>query len=147
MWQADAANATSLKSALGLQLRRKKCIYVWEGNHKINSVWRRVVSRNERSSCIPIRFHTPLPLSGKGERKWVSVNDITSLKLERGKQKQTCAKLSKKKKNWPLKKYYMPIRREPISKCFCSYRVPWTFCWEPRRMICELGTTCRSQRR
>ena len=41
------------------------------------------------------------PLSGKEERKWVSVNDITSLKLEREKQKQKCAKLSKKKKNDP----------------------------------------------
>ena len=56
-----------------------------------------------------IKLHTykvsyASPLSGKEERKWVSVNDITSLTLEREKQKQKCAKLSKKKKNRPLKK-------------------------------------------
>ena len=37
-------------------------------------------------------------LSGKEERKWVSLNDISSLTLEREKQKQQFAKLSKKKK-------------------------------------------------
>ena len=37
-------------------------------------------------------------LSGKEERKWVSVDDITSLTLWQEKQKQKCAKLSKKKK-------------------------------------------------
>ena len=50
-----------------------------------------------------IKLHTykvsyASPLSGKEERKWVSVNDITSLTLEREKQNQKCAKLSKKKK-------------------------------------------------
>ena len=51
-----------------------------------------------------IKLHTyevsyTSPLSGKEERKWVSVNDITSLTLEREKQKQKYAKLTKKKKN------------------------------------------------
>ena len=50
-----------------------------------------------------IKLHTykvsyASPLSGKEERKWVSVNDITSLTLEREKQNQKCTKLSKKKK-------------------------------------------------
>ena len=39
------------------------------------------------------------PLTGKKERKWVSVDDVTSLTLEQEKRKQKCAKLSKKKKN------------------------------------------------
>lgn len=51
-----------------------------------------------------IKLHTckvsyTSPLSGKEERKWVSVNDITSLTLEREKQKQKYAKLIKEKKN------------------------------------------------
>ena len=51
-----------------------------------------------------IKLHTckvsyTSPLLGKEERKWVSVNDITSLTLEREKQKQKYAKLIKEKKN------------------------------------------------
>ena len=37
------------------------------------------------------------PISGKEERKWVFVDDITRFTLEPEKQKQKCAKLSKKK--------------------------------------------------
>ena len=45
------------------------------------------------------------PLTGKKERKWVSVDDVTSLTLEQEKRKQKCAKLSKKKKIDYYKKY------------------------------------------
>ena len=80
--------------------------------------------RHVTEGCIEkrkIKLHTykvsyTSPLSGKEERKWVSVNDITSLTLEREKQKQHCAKLSKKKKIDHLKKYYMPIRRDDHAK-------------------------------
>ena len=55
--------------------------------------------RHVTEGCIEkrkIKLHTykvscTSPLSGKEERKWVSVNDITSLTLEREKQKQKCA--------------------------------------------------------
>ncbi|CAH3136240.1 unnamed protein product, partial [Pocillopora meandrina] len=50
------------------------------------------------------------------ERKWVSVDDITSLTLEREKQKQKCAKLSKKKKIDHYKKYYIPMGRNDYAK-------------------------------
>ena len=56
------------------------------------------------------------PLSGKEERKWVSVDDITSLTLGREKQKQKCAKLSSKKRNDHYKKYYIPMRRDDYAK-------------------------------
>ena len=68
-----------------------------------------------------IKLHTykvsyTSPLSGKEERKWVTVDDITSLTLEREKQKQKCAKLSKKKKIDRYKKYYIPMRRDDYAK-------------------------------
>ena len=68
-----------------------------------------------------IKLHTykvsyTSPLSGKEERKWVTVDDITSLTLEREKQKQKCAKLSKKKKIDHYKKYYIPMRRDDYAK-------------------------------
>ena len=82
----------------------EKCIYVWEGSHRINGMWRRVVSRNERSSCTPMRFHTPHHFQGRKKGNRVSVNDITSLTLEREKQKQKYVKLTKKKKKLTSKK-------------------------------------------
>ena len=68
-----------------------------------------------------IKLHTykvsyTSPLSGKEERKWVSVDDITSLTLGREKQKQKCVKLSSKKKIDHYKKYYIPMRREDYAK-------------------------------
>ena len=71
-----------------------------------------------------IKLHTykvsyASPLSGKEERKWVSVNDITSLTLEREKKKQNCAKLSKKK-------WY-----SALSNCFyvCKFDAKSTSVW------------------
>ena len=56
------------------------------------------------------------PLTGKKERKWVSVDDVTSLTVEQEKRKQKCAKLSKKKKIDYHKKYYIPMRRDDYAK-------------------------------
>ena len=56
------------------------------------------------------------PLTGKKERKWVSVDDVTSLTLEQEKRKQKCAKLSKKKKIDYYKKDYIPMRRDDYAK-------------------------------
>ena len=68
-----------------------------------------------------IKLHTykisyASPLSGKEEKKQVSVDDITSLTLEQEKQKQKCAKLPKKKKTDHYKKYYIPIRGDDYAK-------------------------------
>ena len=68
-----------------------------------------------------IKLHTykvsyTSPLLGKEERKWVSVDDITSLTLGREKPKQKCVKLSSKKKIDHYKKYYIPIRRDDYAR-------------------------------
>ena len=77
-----------------------------------------------------IKLHTykvsyTSPLSGKEERKWVTVDDITSLTLEREKQKQKCAKLSKKKKIDHYKKYYIPMRRDDYAKAIETRVLNW----------------------
>ena len=77
-----------------------------------------------------IKLHTykvsyTSPLSGKEERKWVTVDDITSLTLEREKQKQKCAKLSKKKKIDHYKKDYIPMRRDDYAKAIEAQGLNW----------------------
>ena len=77
-----------------------------------------------------IKWHTykvsyTSPLSGKEERKWVSVDDITSLTLGREKQKQECAKLSSKKRNDHYKKYYIPMRRDDYAKAIETRVLNW----------------------
>ena len=57
----------------------------------------RIEKRKIKLHTYEVSYASPFP--GKEERKWVSVNDITSLKLKREKQKQKYAKLTKKKKN------------------------------------------------
>lgn len=56
------------------------------------------------------------PLSGNEEWKWVSVDDITGLTLEREKQKQKCPKLSKTKEIDHHKKYYILMRKDDYAK-------------------------------
>ena len=103
MWQADAANTTSLKSALGLQHRRKVYIrLIGKPSNKRHVTEGRIEKRKIKLHTYEVSYTSPL--SGKEERKWVSVNDITSLTLEREKQKQKYAKLTKKKKKLTIKK-------------------------------------------
>ena len=64
-----------------------------------------------------IKLHTykvayTSPLTGKKERKWVPVDDITSLTLQREKQKQKAAKLWKRKKAQHHKRYHIVMRKE-----------------------------------
>ena len=56
-----------------------------------------IEKRKIKLHTYEVSYTSPFP--GKEERKWVSVSDITSLTLEREKQKQKYAKLTKKKKN------------------------------------------------
>ena len=67
-----------------------------------------------------IKLHTykvayTSPLTGKKERKWVPVDDITSLTLQREKQKQKAAKLSKRKKAQHHKRYYILMRKDYVQ--------------------------------
>ena len=77
-----------------------------------------------------IKLHTykvsyTSPLLGKEERKWVSVDDITSLTLGREKPKQKCVKLSSKKKIDHYKKYYIPMGRDDYAKAIETRVLNW----------------------
>ena len=56
------------------------------------------IERRNSKLHTSVRFLTPHRTSGKKERTRVSVDDITSLILQREKQKQQVARLSKRKK-------------------------------------------------
>ena len=94
----------------------EKCIYVREGNQR-HVTEGRIEKRKIKLHTYKVSYASPL--SGKEERKWVSVNDITSLTLEREKKKQNCAKLSKKK-------WY-----SALSNCFyvCKFDAKSTSVW------------------
>ena len=62
----------------------------------------RIEKRKIKLHTYEVSYTSPFP--GKEERKWVSVKDITSLTLEREKQKKKYAKLTKKKKKLTIKK-------------------------------------------
>ena len=63
LWkQAEKATSRCDRRMQRTQLRLNPpsvCIDVWEGNYRINGMWRRVLARKERSSWIPITCHTP----------------------------------------------------------------------------------------
>ena len=107
MWKAFAANASSLESALCLQLWRKCVCPTWKKRHETEA---RIEEKNIKLHTYKVA-HTS-PLTGKKERKWVPVDDITSLTLQREKEKQKAAKLSKRKKAQHHKMYHIVMRNE-----------------------------------
>ena len=70
----------------------------------------RVEERNIQLHTYKVSYTSPL--TGKKEKKWVPVDDVTSLTLQREKQKQKVAKLSKRKKNQHYKKYHIAMRKD-----------------------------------
>jgi len=61
----------------------------------------RIEKRNVKTPTYRVVYTSPL--TGKSEKKWLSVDDITSLTLREEKCKQKAAKLSKRKKTIPHK--------------------------------------------
>ena len=69
-----------------------------------------------------IKLHTYMvsytsPLSGKEEKKWVSLHDITSpIPKRKNRNKNTPSCLKRKKLTTTTSIYYMPARRDDYAK-------------------------------
>ena len=50
------------------------------------------------------------------EKKWLMVDDITSLTLKEEKMKQMAAKLTKQKKYYHRSRYLIPIKQDDYSE-------------------------------
>ena len=70
--------------------------------------------RNSKLHTYKVSYTSPH--SGKKERKWVPVDDITSITLQREKQKQQVARLSKRKKQEHRKKYLITKGKEDYAQ-------------------------------
>ena len=79
----------------------------WNKRHVTEA---RIEEKNIKLHTYKVAYTSPL--TGKKERKWVPVDDITSLTLQREKQKQKAAKLSKRKKAQHHKRYHIVMRKE-----------------------------------
>ena len=70
--------------------------------------------RNSKLHTYKVSYTSPH--SGKKERKWVPVDDITSITLQLEKQKQQVARLSKRKKQEHRKKYLITKGKEDYAQ-------------------------------
>ena len=50
------------------------------------------------------------------EKKWLMVDDITSLTLKEEKMKQMAAKLTKQKKDYHRSRYLIPMKQDDYSE-------------------------------
>ena len=79
----------------------------WNKQHVTEA---RIEEKNIKLHIYKVAYTSPL--TGKKERIWVPADDITSLTLQREKQKQKAAKLSKRKKAQHHKRCHIVMRRE-----------------------------------
>ena len=109
------AQRTQLESALCLQYRRT--VYVRLRGSALNKrhvVEASIERRNSKLHTYKVSYISPH--SEKKERKWVPVDDITSITLQCEKQKQQEARLSKRKKQEHHKEYLITKGKEDYAE-------------------------------
>ena len=70
--------------------------------------------RNLKRHSYKVSFVSPL--NGKMEKKWLMVDDITSLTLKEEKMKQMATKLTKQKKEYHRSRYLIPMKQDDYSE-------------------------------
>ena len=73
-----------------------------------------IQKRNLQRHSYKVSFVSPL--NGKMEKKWLMVDDITSLTLKEEKMKQMAAKLTKQKKEYHRSRCLIPMKRDDYSE-------------------------------
>ena len=73
-----------------------------------------IEKRNLKRHSYKVSFVSPL--NGKMEKKWLMVDDITSLTLKEEKMKQMAAKLTKQKKEYHRSRYLIPMKHDDHSE-------------------------------
>ena len=73
-----------------------------------------IKQRNLKGQSYKVSFVSPL--NGKMEKKWLMVDDITSLTLKEEKMKQMAAKLTKQRKEYHRSRYLIPMKQDDYTE-------------------------------
>ena len=99
----------------------KKFIYGFQikgaskgGQKRCHVIEALIEKRNLKRHYYKVSFVSPL--NGKMEKKWLMVDDITSLTLKEEKMKQMAAKLTKQKKDYHRSRYLIPMKQDDYSE-------------------------------